>query len=148
MSVAGIYPASPTASGSMPQLSDYEAEQLQSLPETARMARPATHAELHAAVVALAERHNYSLELEVVGTGFTAVVTRRAGARPATGDDTGARKLRVVANVRGTGDETFYCQYDDEALSRQLAQELARRCGPQIVLPSTGEDGVLVLPEA
>ena len=133
MSVAGIYPASPTASGSMPQLSELEAEQLQSLPETVRMARPATHAELHAAVVAMAERHNYSLELEVVGTGFTAIV---------------GKKLRVVANVRGTGDETFYCQYDDESLSRQLAQELARRCGPQIVLPSTGEDGVLVLPEA
>ena len=133
MSVAGIYPASPTASGSMPQLSDREAEQLASLPETARMSRPVTHAELHAAVVAMAERHNYSLELEVAGTGFTAVI---------------AHKLRVVANVRGTGDETFYCQYDDESLSRQLAQELARRCGPQIVLPSTGEDGVLVLPEA
>jgi hypothetical protein len=133
MSVAGIYPASPSASGSIPQLSDLEAAQLESLPETARMSRPATHAELHAAVVAMAERHNYSLELEVVGTGFTAVV---------------ANNLRVVANVRGTGDETFYCQYDDESLSRQLAQELARRCGPQIVLPSTGEDGVLVLPEA
>ena len=133
MSVAGIYPASPTASGSMPQLSEREAEMLEALPETARAARPVTHAELHAAVVAMAERYNYSLELEVVGTGFTAVI---------------AKSLRVVANVRGTGDETFYCQYDDESLSRQLAQELARRCGPQIVLPSTGEDGVLILPEA
>jgi len=133
MSVAGIYPASPSASGSIPLLSDREAELLETLPETARISRPATHAELHAAVVAMAERHNYSLELEVAGTGFTAVV---------------ANKLRVVANVRGTGDETFYCQYDDESLSRQLAQELARRCGPQIVLPSTGEDGMLVLPEA
>jgi len=122
MSVAGIYPASramsPSTSGSIPQLSEREAELLEQLPETARTSRPVTHAELHAAVVAMAERHNYSLELE------------------------------VVANVRGTGDETFYCQYDDESLSRQLAQELARRCGPQIVLPSTGEDGVLVLPEA
>ena len=137
MSVAGIYPASraisPSTSGSIPQLSDDEAALIESLPETARMSRPATHAELHAAVIAMAERHNYSLELEVVGTGFTAVI---------------AHKLRVVANVRGTGDETFYCQYDDETLSRQLAQELARRCGPQIVLPSTGEDGVLILPEA
>ncbi|HTL35559.1 MAG TPA: hypothetical protein VL326_20665 [Kofleriaceae bacterium] len=137
MSVAGIYPASramsPSTSGSIPQLSEREAELLEQLPETARTSRPVTHAELHAAVVAMAERHNYSLELEVVGTGFTAVI---------------AHKLRVVANVRGTGDETFYCQYDDESLSRQLAQELARRCGPQIVLPSTGEDGVLVLPEA
>lgn len=137
MSVAGIYPVSramvASHSGSIPQLTDREAAQLDELPEMARMSRPATHAELHAAVVAMAERHNYSLELEVVGTGFTAVV---------------AKKLRVVANVRGTGDETFYCQYDDETLSRQLAQELARRCGPQIVLPSTGEDGVLILPEA
>ncbi|HUS31014.1 MAG TPA: hypothetical protein VMZ53_21035 [Kofleriaceae bacterium] len=128
MSVAGIYPVN-----GGPALSDREASMLAELPETARTSRPASHAELHAAVVAMAERHNYSLELEVVGTGFTAVV---------------ANKLRVVANVRGTGDETFYCQYDDESLSRQLAQELARRCGPQIVLPSTGEDGVLVLPEA
>ena len=137
MSVAGISPVSramvASHSGSIPQLTDREAAQLDELPEMARMSRPATHAELHAAVVAMAERHNYSLELEVVGTGFTAVV---------------AKKLRVVANVRGTGDETFYCQYDDETLSRQLAQELARRCGPQIVLPSTGEDGVLILPEA
>ena len=139
MSVAGIYPASPTASGSMPQLSDREAAQLESLPETARTSRPATHAELHAAVVAMAERYNYSLELEVVGTGFTAVI---------------AKSLRVVANVRGTGDETFYCQSDDQTHARQLAQELARRCGPQIVLPSTSDapdsdnDGVLVLPEA
>ena len=137
MSVAGIYPVNramvASYSGSIPQLTDREAAQLEELPEIARASRPASHAELHAAVVAMAERHNYSLELEVVGTGFTAVV---------------ANKLRVVANVRGTGDETFYCQYDDESLSRQLAQELARRCGPQIVLPSTGEDGVLVLPEA
>jgi hypothetical protein len=137
MSVAGIYPVNramvASYSGTIPQLTDREAAQLDELPEMARASRPASHAELHAAVVAMAERHNYSLELEMVGTGFTAVV---------------ANKLRVVANVRGTGDETFYCQYDDESLSRQLAQELARRCGPQIVLPSTGEDGVLVLPEA
>lgn len=140
MSVAGIYPVNramvASYSGSIPQLTDREAAQLEELPEIARASRPASHAELHAAVVAMAERHNYSLELEVVGTGFTAIIGPKD------------RSLRVVANVRGSGDETFYCQYDDESLSRQLAQELARRCGPQIVLPSTGEDGVLVLPEA
>jgi hypothetical protein len=108
-----------------PQLSDDEAALLDALPETAKQSRSATHADLSAAVVSIAQRNDY-----VTDTGFTAVVHR---------------ELRVVANKRGTGEETFYCQADNDDLLRMLAEELARTCGPQIVLPSGGDEGVLVI---
>ena len=124
MSVTGIYPAN------RPQLSESEIALLSSLPESAQASRKATHAELHAAIVSLAQRNGYTLELEVVGTGFMAVI---------------ARDLRVVANVRGGGEETFYCESQRGDLLRQLAEEIARSCGPQIVLPSNGDEGTLVI---
>jgi hypothetical protein len=126
MSVTGIYPVG----GKGLQLSDREVAMLETLPAQAQMSRLATHAELHAAIVALASRMSYTLELEMVGTGFMATV---------------ARDLRVVANVRGTGEETFYCQATDPELLRQLAEEIARGCGPQLLLPSNGDDGTLVI---
>lgn len=124
MSVTGIYPAN------RPQLSDAEIALLAALPESAQKSRKATHAELHAAIVSLAQRNGFTLELEVVGTGFMAVI---------------ARDLRVVANVRGGGEETFYCESKRGDLLRQLAEEIARSCGPQIVLPSNGDEGTLVI---
>jgi hypothetical protein len=139
MSVTGIYPASLSQAGSLhsgsvngngPQLSDHEAALLAALPEKAQKSRLATHAELHAAVIALASRKSYTLELQMVGNGFSALV---------------AHDLRVVANVRGTGEETFYCQASDADLLRQLAEEIARTCGPQLLLPANGEDGTLVI---
>lgn len=124
MSVTGIYPAN------RPQLSDDEAALLSSLPEAAQASRKATHAELHEAIVSLAQGNGYTLELEVIGTGFMAVI---------------ARDLRVVANVRGGGEETFYCESQRGDLLRQLAEQIARSCGPQIVLPSNGDEGTLVI---
>jgi len=126
MSTTGIYPTS----GNGLQLSDRESALLDSLPEDARQSRPATHADLQTAIVALAERNEYTLDIDIVGTGFTAVI---------------ARDLRVVANKRGTGEETFYCQATSDDLLRMLAEEIARSCGPQIVLPSGGDEGVLVI---
>jgi len=127
MSVAGIYPVG--ANGL--RLSDDEAARLASAPST--HSRPANHAELHEAIVAMARRNSLPLELEMMGSGFMAVI---------------AGDLRVVANVRGRGEETFYCQGESSDLLRLLAEEIAASCGPQIVLPATGEDGVLVLPKA
>lgn len=128
MSTAGIYPIS-----NGPQLSEREVALLDALPETAKQSRPATHADLHHAIVAVAERNDYALDIDVVGTGFTATV---------------ARDLKVVANKRGTGEETFYCQASNDDLLRLLAEEIARTCGPQIVLPSGGDEGVLVVARA
>jgi len=137
MSVTGIYPATPSESARLhlgpanrPQLSDDEAALLARLPAAAQQSRKATHAELHAAIVSLAQSNGFTLELEVVGTGFMAVV---------------ARDLRIVANVRGGGEETFYCESQRGDLLRQLAEEIARCCGPQIVLPSNGDEGTLVI---
>jgi hypothetical protein len=125
--LSGIYPISDKG----PQLSDYEASILATLPAQARTSRLATHAELRAALVAMAERHDYAMMLEVTDFGFTATV---------------AKELRVVAHVRGTGEETFYCQVEDDALLRELGEEIARTCGPQLLLPVGGEsDGVLVV---
>jgi hypothetical protein len=123
MNTAGIYPVG--ASGL--RLSDDEAALVATL---SSKSRPATHAELHAAIVGLARHKSYTLELEMVGTGFMAVI---------------ARDLRVVANVRGRDEETFYCQAASSDMLRELAQEIARTCGPQIVLPSNGDDGILVV---
>ena len=122
---AGIYSI---ANG--PQLSDREMALLDELPETAKQSRPATHRDLEKAVLAVAQRQSAALDIDVTETGFTAVV---------------ARDLKVVANKRGTGEETFYCQATNEDLLRMLAEELARSCGPQIVLPSGGDEGVLVI---
>jgi hypothetical protein len=122
---AGIYSV---AHG--PQLSDAEAATLESLPETAKQSRPATHRDLELAIVAVAQRHGFAFDLQVTDTGFTAVVEH---------------DLRVVANKRGSGEETFYCQATNADLLRMLAEELARACGPQIVLPSGGDEGVLVI---
>ncbi len=126
MSTSGIYPIN----GNGPQLSDREAALLDSLPDTARASRPASHADLTAAVVAVAKRNDLALDLDATDTGFTAVI---------------ASDLRVVANKRGTGEETFYCQADNDDLLRMLAEEIARTCGPQILLPSGGDEGVLVI---
>jgi len=126
MSVTGIYPVN----GKGLHLSDREMALLDALPAQAQKSRLATHAELHAAIIALASRKSYTLELEMVGTGFMAVV---------------AHDLRVVANMRGTGEETFYCQAADSDLLRQLAEEIARTCGPQLLLPANGDDGTLVI---
>lgn len=125
MSVSGIY-----SINNGPQLSDREAHLLASLPETAKQSRPATHADLQRAIVAVADRNNYALDIDATETGFTAVVK---------GD------LKVVANKRGSGEETFYCQATNDDLLRMLAEEIARTCGPQIVLPSGGDEGVLVI---
>jgi len=122
---AGIY-----SINNGPQLSDREMALLDSLPETAKQSRPATHRDLEKAVVALAQRHKKGFDIDVTYTGFTAVIE----------DD-----LKVVANKRGSGEETFYCQATNEDLLRMLAEELARTCGPQIVLPSGGDEGVLVI---
>lgn len=122
---AGIYSV---ANG--PQLSDDEMALLDSLPETAKQSRPATHRDLERAIVAVAQRSGFALDVDVTETGFTASVK---------GD------LRVVANKRGSGEETFYCQATNDDLLRMLAEELARTCGPQIVLPSGADDGVLVI---
>jgi hypothetical protein len=125
--LSGIYPI--TDKG--PQLSDHEAAILATLPAQARTSRLASHAELRAALIAMAERHDYSMMLEVTDFGFTATV---------------ANQLRVVAHVRGSGEETFYCQGEDAALLRELGEEIARTCGPQLLLPVSGEsDGVLVV---
>jgi hypothetical protein len=126
MSTSGIYPIN----GNGPQLSDREAALLDSLPDTARQSRQASHADLSVAVVAIAKRNDLALDLDATDTGFTAVL---------------ASDLRVVANKRGTGEETFYCQASNEDLLTMLAEELARMCGPQIVLPSGGDEGVLVI---
>jgi hypothetical protein len=126
MSTSGIYPIN----GNGPQLSDREAALLDSLSDSARQSRPASHADLSAAVVAVAKRNDFALDLDTTETGFTAVI---------------ARDLRVVANKRGTGEETFYCQASNEELLTMLAEEIARVCGPQIVLPSGGDEGVLVI---
>lgn len=139
MTISGIYPACPSKSGTLhsgpvgstgPQLSEHETHLLSSLPETAQQSRPASHAELSAAVVAVAKAHDLALDLDATDTGFTAVI---------------ARDLRVVANKRGSGEETFYCQATNEDLLRMLAEEIARTCGPQIVLPSGGDEGMLVI---
>jgi hypothetical protein len=125
--LSGIYPIGERG----PQLSDHEASILATLPAQARESRLATHAELRAALIAMAERHDYSMMLEVTEFGFTATV---------------AKQLRVVAHVRGTGEETFYCQGEDAGLLRELGEEIARTCGPQLLLPVGGEsDGVLVV---
>jgi hypothetical protein len=122
---AGIYSI---ANG--PQLSDREIALLEELPETAKTSRPATHRDLEKAVVALAQRQNSGFDIDVTDTGFTAVI---------------ARDLKVVANKRGSGEETFYCQATNDDLLRMLAEEIAKDCGPQIVLPSGGDEGVLVI---
>jgi hypothetical protein len=138
--LSGIYPATPHRSGALhdrpvgdrgPLLSDTEVAMLASLPDQARQSRLATHAELRAALIAMAERHDYDLKLEIAEFGFIAVV---------------AKSLRVVAHVRGTGEETFYCQVQNEVLLRQLGEEIASVCGPQLLLPVSGDsDGVLVV---
>jgi hypothetical protein len=122
---AGIYSI---ANG--PQLSDREVALLEQLPETAKQSRPATHRDLEKAVLAVAVRQSAALDIDVTETGFTAVV---------------ARDLKVVANKRGTGEETFYCQATNEDLLRMLAEELARTCGPQLVVPSGADEAVLVI---
>lgn len=135
---AGIYPARPSKSASLhsgsiangPQLSEHEAALLDALPETAKQSRPATHADLQIAIGELAKRKNYSLDVDMLETGFTAVIA----------DD-----LRVVANKRGSGEETFYCQATNDDLLRMLAEEIARVCGPQLVLPSGADEAVLVI---
>ena len=125
--LSGIYPVGHKG----PQLSDHEAAILATLPAQARSSRLATHAELRQALVALSERSDYDLKLEVTEFGFTAMV---------------ARQLRVVAHVRGNGEETFYCQGENAELLRQLGEEIARVCGPQLLLPVSGDsDGVLVV---
>jgi hypothetical protein len=125
--LSGIYPVGHRG----PQLSDHEAAILATLPAQARTGRLATHEELRAAILAMVERHDYTLVLEATDFGFTAVV---------------ARELRVVAHVRGNGEETFYCQGESEELLRQLGVEIARECGPQLLLPVGGEsEGVLVV---
>ena len=114
-----------------PQLSEREIALLESLPDAAKLSRPATHHELRIAIVELAKRHGYVVEVEESSDdGFIATI---------------ARDLRVVAHVRGNGDQTFYCQAESDTLLRQLAEEIARVCGPQLVLPSTGDDAVLVI---
>lgn len=113
-----------------PQLSDAEMALLEALPEAAKQSRSATHADLEKAIVAVAARNQYALDFDVVSTGFTAIV---------------AHDLKIVANKRGSGEETFYCQATNEDLLRMLAEELARACGPQIVLPTGGDEGVLVI---
>lgn len=123
--LSGIYPAT------APQLSAHEAALLATLPAAARTSRPASHAELRASLVAMAERGDHELTVETTDFGFTAVV---------------ARQLRVVAHVRGDGDETFYCQGDNAELLRELGEEIARVCGPQLLLPVSGDsEGVLVV---
>jgi hypothetical protein len=122
---AGIYSI---ANG--PQLSEHEVALLDALPETAKQSRPATHADLEKAVIALAQRQNTAFDIDVTATGFTAMIS----------DD-----LKIVANKRGTGEETFYCQATRADLLRMLAEEIAKVCGPQIVLPSGGDEGVLVI---
>ena len=125
--LSGIYPVGDKG----PQLSDREAALLDTLSAQERASRLATHAELRAAIVAMAERHDHSLMLEATDFGFTAML---------------AGELRVVAHTRGTGEQTFYCQVENDALLRQLAEEIARVCGPQLMLPVSGDsDGVLVL---
>ena len=126
MAVAGIYPVGERG----PQLSETESALLASLPDQARTSRPATHAELRTAIMQMAERQDYTLVIEMTETGFVAVVEGT---------------LRVIANQRGTGKETFYCQGESDALLRQLAEEIARACGPQLLLPVDGDDGVLVV---
>jgi hypothetical protein len=125
--LSGIYPISDKG----PLLSDREAGILATLPAQARTSRLASHVELRKALLAMAERHDYDLSLELTDFGFTATV---------------AKQLRVVAHVRGTGEETFYCQVEGDELLRQLGEEIARECGPQLLLPVGGEsDGVLVV---
>lgn len=125
--LSGIYPLADKG----PNLSDREAAILATLPAQARASRLATHAELRAALVAMAERHDYPLVIEATQFGFTATI---------------ARALRVVAHVRGGGEETFYCQGDSEDLLRQLGELIARACGPQLVLPVGGDaEGVVVV---
>lgn len=126
MAVAGIYPIGERG----PQLSDAETALVASLPDQARTSRPATHDELRTAIMQMAERHDYTLIVEMNDTGFVAVVEGT---------------LRVIANQRGSGEETFYCQGESDALLRQLAEEIARACGPQLLLPVDGDDGVLVV---
>jgi len=126
VAVAGIYPVGERG----PQLSETESALLASLPDQARTSRPATHAELRTAIMQMAERQDYTLVIEMTETGFVAVVEGT---------------LRVIANQRGTGEETFYCQGESDALLRQLAEEIARACGPQLLLPVDGDDGVLVV---
>ena len=126
MAVAGIYPVGERG----PQLSETESALLASLPDQARTSRPATHAELRTAIMQMAERQDYTLVIEMTETGFVAVVEG---------------SLRVIANQRGTGEETFYCQGESDPLLRQLAEEIARACGPQLLLPVDGDDGVLVV---
>jgi hypothetical protein len=113
-----------------PQLSDREMALLDELPATAKESRPATHRDLEKAVVALAQRQNSAFDIDMTDTGFTAVI---------------ASDLKVIANKRGTGEETFYCQATNDDLLRMLAEEIARTCGPQIVLPSGGDEGLLVI---
>lgn len=138
---AGIYPARSSKSTSLhsgsiangPQLSERETALLDALPESAKQSRPATHADLEKAVVALAQRKSAALDIDVTDTGFTAVI---------------ARDLKVVANKRGSGEETFYCQATDDDLLRMLAEEIARTCGPQLVVPSGADEAVLVIATA
>ena len=125
--LSGIYPIGEKG----PQLSDREVAMLDALPAQARTSRLATHAELRAAIMAMAERHDYSLMLEATDFGFTAVV---------------AGELRVVAHERGSGEQTFYCQVEGDQLLRELGEEIARKCGPQLLLPVGGDsDGTLVV---
>jgi hypothetical protein len=125
--LSGIYPVGHRG----PQLSDHESAILATLPAQARTSRLATHEELRAAIVAMVERNEYTLVLEATDFGFTAVV---------------ARDLRVIAHVRGNGEETFYCQVESEELLRQLGEEIARVCGPQLLLPVGGEsEGVVIV---
>jgi hypothetical protein len=126
MSISGIYPIGSNG----PALSEYESALLDALPAAAKQSRHATHRDLEKAVVALAQRQAVALDIDVTETGFTATV---------------AHDLKVVANKRGTGEETFYCQASSDDLLRMLAEEIARTCGPQIVLPSGGDEGVLVI---
>src|SRR5262245_17710756 len=128
--LSGIYPIG----GRGPQLSDREAALLETLPVQERASRLASHKDVKAALVAMAERHDYPMRLEVTEFGFTANV---------------AKQLRVVAHTRGTGEQTFYCQGDNDDLLRQLGEEIARVCGPQLLLPVSGDsDGVLVVARA
>jgi len=122
---AGIYSI---ANG--PQLSDKEVAVLDALPETAKASRPATHADLRRAIANVAERNAFELDVDLTETGFTAVVDR---------------DLKVVADVRGTGEETFYCQASSDDLLRMLAEELARACGPQLLVPAAADEAVLVI---
>lgn len=122
---AGIYSL---ANG--PQLSENESALLDTLPESAKQSRPATHADLEKALVAVAQRKSAAFDIDVTDTGFTAVI---------------APGLKVVANKRGTGEETFYCQATNDDLLRMLAEEIARTCGPQLVVPSGADEAVLVI---